>query len=217
MNLTDLTTILEKGNPIFLLLGILFFIAFFLFLERTLFLHRGQIRAAQFVDGLKNILRDGRNMEALTVCEETPGPVAATLKAGLLQYGKGEDHMVHAMHEEGLAQLPFLERRISSLVAIARAASLLGLIGTILGLYRIFEEMSPQQTYLTFNQVAGGLGPALLSTLLGLVIALFCYLSHHFLSSRVRAIAHDMEWAGHHLCNFLYRELPNESNFTASQ
>ena len=45
--------------------------------ERTLYLHRGQIRAKAFVDGLKNILAKRRLVEALTVCEETPGPVAA--------------------------------------------------------------------------------------------------------------------------------------------
>lgn len=208
--LTDLT-LLEGGKPVFLLLILLFLVAFFLFLERVLFLHRGQIRAADFLTGLKNILRDGRIVEALTVCEETPGPVAATLKAGLLQYGKSEDQVTNAMYAEGLAQIPFLERRISSLSAIARVANLLGLIGTVLGLYQIFAEMRPDVTFLTFNEVAKGLGPALLSTLLGLIIALFCYISHHFLSSRVKAIVHDMEWSGHHLCNFLYRELPQQN------
>lgn len=205
--LTDLT-FLEGGKPVFFLLIVLFLIAFFLFLERVLFLHRGQIRATNFLNGLKNILRDGRIIEALTVCEETPGPVAATLKAGLLQYGKSEEHVTNAMYAEGLAQIPFLERRISSLSAIARAANLLGLIGTVLGLYQIFADMRPEVTYLTFNEVAQGIGPALLSILLGLMVALFCYLSHHFLSSRVKAIVHDMEWSGHYLCNFLYRELP---------
>ena len=53
-------------------------------LERVLFLHRGQIRATTFLEGIKNILAKRRLVEALTVCEETPGPVAAVVKAALL-------------------------------------------------------------------------------------------------------------------------------------
>ncbi len=44
------------------------------FIERALYLHRGQIRSTAFVSGIKNILAKRRLVEALTVCEETPGP-----------------------------------------------------------------------------------------------------------------------------------------------
>ena len=77
-------SLFAKGGPMmFVLLG-LAVLLLVLFIERLLFLHRGQIRAQAFVDGIKNILAKRRLVEALTVCEETPGPVAAVVKAALL-------------------------------------------------------------------------------------------------------------------------------------
>ncbi|MEY2881613.1 MAG: hypothetical protein RLZZ15_3993, partial [Verrucomicrobiota bacterium] len=64
------------------MLWVLFALGFLLLvlvIERALFLHRGQIKRKEFVDGIKNILAKRRLVEALTVCEETPGPVAAVV------------------------------------------------------------------------------------------------------------------------------------------
>ena len=82
------------------------------FVERTLYLHRGQIRAKAFIDGIKNILAKRRIVEALTVCEETPGPVAIVVKAALLHAHDDADQMRFAVQEAAVVELPVLERRI---------------------------------------------------------------------------------------------------------
>ena len=66
-----------KGGPMIWVLLVIGFIGLVIFIERTLYLHRGQIRSTAFIGGIKNILAKRRIVEALTVCEETPGPVAA--------------------------------------------------------------------------------------------------------------------------------------------
>ena len=68
-------SLLEKGGPIMWVLLGMSLIGFLVFVERVLFLHRGQIRSSEFVTGIKNIVRKQRLVEALTLCEETPGPV----------------------------------------------------------------------------------------------------------------------------------------------
>src|SRR5476649_2375981 len=117
-------TLFAKGGPMmFVLLG-LGLLGVMLFIERTLYLHRGQIRAKAFVEGLKNILGKRRLVEALTVCEETPGPVAAVVKAALLHAHDDETGLRLAVQEAGIAELPGLERRLGALAAIAQAAPL---------------------------------------------------------------------------------------------
>ena len=69
------------------------FICLVLVIERTLFLHRGQIKSTEFISGIKNILAKRRIVEALTVCEETPGPVAAVVRAALLHADDDGDKM----------------------------------------------------------------------------------------------------------------------------
>src|SRR6266567_1007794 len=73
-----------RGGPMMWVLLLVAVIFLMLTIERTLYLHRGQIRSTAFMGGIKNILAKRRIVEALTVCEETPGPVAAVVKAALL-------------------------------------------------------------------------------------------------------------------------------------
>src|SRR3982750_323634 len=127
-----------KGGPMMLVLGALGLLGLMLFIERTLYLHRGQIRAREFVDGIKNILAKRRLVEALTVCEETPGPVAAVVKAALLHAHDDETRMRHAVQEAAIVELPALERRLGAIAAIAQVAPLVGLLGTILGFIGLF-------------------------------------------------------------------------------
>ena len=77
-------SLFSKGGPMMWVLLAMGLVGLIMFIERTLYLHRGQIRSTAFVDGIKNILAKRRLVEALTVCEETPGPVAAVVKAALM-------------------------------------------------------------------------------------------------------------------------------------
>src|SRR3954470_21948661 len=99
-------TLLTQGGPMMWVLAALGLLGLMLFIERTLYLHRGQIRAKAFVDGLKNILAKRRLVEALTVCEETPGPVAAVAKAALLHASDEADVMRFHVQEAAVVELP---------------------------------------------------------------------------------------------------------------
>jgi biopolymer transport protein ExbB len=178
-------------------------ICLIMFVERALFLHRGQIRSTQFLDGIKNIVRKRRIVEALTVAEETPGPVSAMVKAGLLHYEETESGIRSAMTEAALVEIPALERRIGSIAAIAQTAPILGLLGTVLGMIETFQQFEQSGAYVTAGVLSGGLWKALLTTAAGLAIGVAARLGHHFLSGRVRALMHDMEWVGNELLLFL--------------
>src|SRR3954462_15195104 len=106
------SNLLAKGGPIVWVLLALGLLGLMLFIERTLYLHRGHIGAKAFVDGLKNILAKRRLVEALTVCEDTPGPVAAVVKAALLHADDPADAMRFQVQEAAIIELPALERRL---------------------------------------------------------------------------------------------------------
>ena len=119
--------VFAKGGPVMWLLVLLGLAALVLFVERVLFLHRAQIRSTEFLDGIKNLLRKQRLMEALTLSEETPGPVARIVKAGLRHAGKPHavaqegDHCLEAAERvviaHGFEQAEVLERRGTDVVA----------------------------------------------------------------------------------------------------
>ncbi|MEO6996386.1 MAG: MotA/TolQ/ExbB proton channel family protein [Lacunisphaera sp.] len=199
-------SVFAKGGPVMLLLVILGLAAVVIFVERALFLHRGQIRSTEFLNGIKNLLGKDRLMEALTLAEETPGPVAKVVKAGLRNAGDDEQALRFAIQEAALAEIPVLERRISALAAIAQIAPLFGLLGTLLGMIGVFRLFNQGGSYATPEVLAGGMWQALLTAAAGLVVAIPAHLARHFLSGRVRALVQDMEWSGNELMRFLLRD-----------
>jgi biopolymer transport protein ExbB len=194
-------SLFAKGGPMIGVLLVIALVGLVVFIERTLFLHRGQIRSTAFINGIKNILAKRRIVEALTVCEETPGPVAAVVKAALLHADDGADKMRFYVQEAAVVELPALERRIGALAAIAQVAPLVGLLGTVMGMVTTF--LAFERDYATASVLSKGMWQALLSTAGSLMIAIPAHLSHHFLVGRVRAIVRDVEWSGNEIMKYL--------------
>ncbi len=200
--------LLTHGGPlIWPLLG-LSVLGLVFFLERAFYLHKGQIRTADFVEGIKNLVRKRRVLEALTVCEETPGPVAAVVKAALLHHQEDEGRLRGAIQAMALVEIPSLERRLGTIAAIAKVAPILGLLGTTVALRQAFVVMSGEGAYANASSFSGEMAAALITTVAGLTIAVVAYLGYHFLYGRVRALVHDMEWVGNDMLLFLLTDLP---------
>lgn len=199
-------SLLAKGGPMMWVILIMAVIAGVLFVERTLFLHRGQIRSTAFLDGIKNILAKRRIVEAITVCEETPGPVAAVVKAALLHASDSEVAMRFAVQDAAVVELPALERRLGSIAAIAQIAPLVGLLGTVLGMTYTFHAFMQGGEYATAQALAGGMWQALITAGASLALAIPAHLGYHLLSGRVRAIVRDVEWAGNEIMRYLMTE-----------
>jgi biopolymer transport protein ExbB len=197
-------SLFAQGGPMMWVLLALGLLGLMLFVERTLYLHRGQIRSTAFIGGIKNILAKRRIVEALTVCEETPGPVAAVVKAALMHADDDADTMRFHVQEAAVVELPALERRLGSIAAIAQVAPLVGLLGTVLGMIATF--LAFQKDYMTASALAKGMWQALLATAGSLMLAIPAHLAHHFLSGRVRAIVRDVEWSGNEIMKYLLTE-----------
>jgi biopolymer transport protein ExbB len=199
-------TLLARGGPMLWALAGLALLGLMLFVERVLYLHRGQIRAKSFVEGVRNILAKRRLVEALAVCEEAPGPVAAVVKAALLHAGAPAETMRFHVQEAGIVELPALERRLGAIAAVAQVAPLVGLLGTVLGMVTTFRAFEQGGHYAMAGALSAGLWQALIVAAASLMLAIPAHLAHHFLSARVRAIVRDMEWSGNEIMRYLQTE-----------
>jgi biopolymer transport protein ExbB len=203
----NVITLLSRGGPVIWVLVALALIGLILFIERTLFLHRGQIPSSKaFVQGIKNALAKRRLVEALTLCEEAPGPVAAVVKAALLRADASADDMRFHVQEAGIVELPALERRLGAIAAIAQVAPLVGLLGTVLGMVVTFRAFEQQGNFAMAGPLSAGMWQALLTTAGSLMLAIPAHLAYHFLSGRVRAIVRDVEWSANEIMKYLLTE-----------
>ncbi|MGH7997206.1 MAG: MotA/TolQ/ExbB proton channel family protein [Opitutaceae bacterium] len=202
-------SVFAKGGPMMWVLLALALLGLVLFIERALYLHRGQINAPAFIGGIKNILAKRRLVEALTVCEETPGPVAAVVRTALLHAADDSEKLRFHVQEAAVVELPALERRLGSIAAIAQVAPLIGLLGTVIGMGETF--LAFEHSYATAAALSRGMWQALLASGGGLLLAIPAHLAWHFLAGRVRAIVRDVEWAGNEIMLYLATEYRNPS------
>lgn len=190
-----------QGGPVMYPLLFVSLLGFVIFIERSLYLHKGQIGTEDFLSGIKNLVRKKRLVEALTLCEDTPGPMARIVKSDLLHYGESRESIRSAIQSAAIVEIPSLERRIGTIAALARVAPLLGFLGTIIAALQALYSLE------SFNGDSGVLSrllaQALITSASGLAIAVMAMLAYHFLSGRVRALVHDFEWVGHDIHEFL--------------
>ena len=134
---------LHNGGPVIWLILIAAATALVVFVERALFCHRSQINSAEFLNGVRTVIKRGNVVEAISICDATPGPVARLVKAAILTRDLGRERVREAVEEAGLTEVPLLEEKLNLLATIAQIAPLLGLLGTVVGFTRCFPNSDP--------------------------------------------------------------------------
>ncbi len=145
------------------------------FVERVLHYHRAQINSMEFLNGVRNVLKRDNVVEALSICEATPGPVARLVKVAILNRDRGRDGVREALEETGLIEVPPLEAKLNVLATLAQIAPLMGLLGTVFGFIRIFGALQTKTAVPTMQDLSGGIWQALICTAAGLAVAIPCY------------------------------------------
>ncbi len=198
-----LNLFLSNGGPMMWLILIASAAAVAVFVERVLHYHRAQINSMEFLNGVRNVLRRDNVVEAISICDATPGPVARLVKVAILNRDKGRDGVREALEETGLIEVPPLEAKLNLLATIAQIAPLMGLLGTVLGFIQVFTTLQTKTTVPTMQDMSGGVWQALICTAMGLAVAIPCYAGYNYLVSRVNAIVLDMERAATEITNIL--------------
>src|SRR5271170_2588665 len=156
-----LPTLLSNGGPVIWLILIAAAVALVTFIERVLYCHRAQINSTEFLNGVRNVLKRDNVVEAISICDATPGPVARLVKTAILNRDKGRERVREAVEEAGLVEVPRLEEKLNLLATIAQISPLLGLLGTIIGFIRVFMQLQADGLYAHMNTLSGGVWEAL--------------------------------------------------------
>ena len=173
------------------------------FIERYLHYHRAQINSTEFLNGVRTVLKRDNVVEALSICDATPGPVARLVKTAILNRDNGRERVREAIEEAGLTEVPRLEEKLSLLATIAQLAPLLGLLGTILGFIQMFVKLQASGPYAHVGELSGGVWQALICAAAGLAVAIPTHAGYNYLVNRVNSIVLDMERAGTEIVNIV--------------
>ncbi|MCX5693196.1 MAG: MotA/TolQ/ExbB proton channel family protein [Candidatus Omnitrophica bacterium] len=202
--------IIQKGGAIMYPIILCSIIAFAIILERLYYLRKMKIDAVVFMNNIEGALKYNKIAEAVKICEDTVGPIARIVKAGILKYDRPRQEMREAIEDAGHQEVPMLEKHIKILATIAHITPLLGLLGTVVGMVKAFQVI--QVKTITLNPVsagdlAGGIWEALLTTAAGLIVAIPVIAAYHYLAARVQDFALEMERSATELINILSQRI----------
>ncbi len=174
-----------------------------LFIERVFHLHRAQIKQDDFLSGIYTIVNRGNTAEAVSICDQTPGPVAHIVRTGLLHADENRDELKLTITKAGLGEIPRLEKNLGGLLTIAQITPLLGLMGTVIGLTRVFMGMERAAPLAEIGDLSAGIWQALITTAVGLCVSIPSFAGYNFLLSRVERVTLNMEYAAEEVYRFL--------------
>jgi biopolymer transport protein ExbB len=199
----SLPVLISHGGPVLWLILLIGAVALAVFVERFLHCHRAQINSLEFLNGVKTVLRRENVVEAVSICDATPGPVARLVKTAILNRDNGRERVREALEEAGLAEVPRLEEKLNLLATIAQMAPLLGLLGTVLGFIQTFMKMQEAGLHAHVGLLATGVWQALVCAAAGLAVAIPAHAGYNYLVSRVNSIVLDMERAATEIVNIV--------------
>lgn len=161
-------------------------------IDRFIYFHHAEVDEKDLFVNVKDKLKSHGMDASVAYCENVDGPVAAILKAGLQQHGKGREKIEDSFEREALIEIPRLKRFLPALNTIGSIATLMGFTGTVIGMIKAFNSIAGAGTT-SPSIVAGGIAEALTTTAVGLVIAIIALVFYHYFSHRVDKILLELE------------------------
>jgi len=159
-------------------------------IERMLYVGRSSTNAESLWQKIRPALTEQRIDEAIKICQAGTRPIHHVLLAGLraAKPASGREPIQRSMEEAMLEVLPPLERRTPYLPILANVATLLGLLGTIIGVIEAFAAVSAADPSQKAVLLAHGISVALNMTAFGLMVAVPLILFYALLQSRTTKI-----------------------------
>ena len=187
-------SLLGKGGPLMIPLGILFALAVFFFFERLIAIRK----ASKIEDNFMSLIRDhiisGNLTAARSMAKNTDNPVARMIEKGIQRIGKPIDAIEKSMDNVGKLEMYKMEKNLSILSVISRIAPLFGFVGTIVGLVLLLKEFATISSP-TVSQIADAMYIKLITSASGLIIGMLAYLGYSYLDTQINRTANRMEAA----------------------
>ncbi len=200
------------GIPFALVFGIASVIALWSAIERLVLLRHRRVIPRAFVDRFLMHLRSGRmdKPNAVTVCQQNSSPMADVFLHGVRKWGKPSVEIEQAVIDGGERQISQLKKRLRVLNGVATLTPLIGLLGTVIGMIKAFNDIAASNAMGQAQELASGIAMALLTTAVGLFIAIPALTAYMYLSGRIDALVMEMDRLGQELVHLISAEALRE-------
>lgn len=200
--------VIQALGPFQYPLGLTSIIVVWFSIERLVVLRRGRVIPRPFVRRFFEHLEDGKldPKSAQKLCEENGSPIASIFAHAIRKWGKSSVEVEQAIIDGGERQVSQLRSHLRVLNGASTVAPLLGLLGTVVGMIQSFNEIATKAAMGKSEALAAGIGLALLTTAVGLMIAIPALIMYMYLSGRVDALVMEMDGLAQDLVDLISAE-----------
>lgn len=187
-----LMELVMKGGWILIPIALLLLLTIYVLIERILVVSRASKTDKRFMDGIRDAVLNGNLDSARALCKSSAAPEARVVEKGISRIGKPMKEIEGAMEAEAKLEINRLEARMGVLNIVGRIAPMLGFIGTILGVIKIFYDISLSNT-ISIDVIAGGLYQKMIASAAGLLVGVIAFAGYHWLNLTIDKIINRME------------------------
>ena len=184
--------LLLRGGWIMIPLVVLFTVSVYIMIERYLTIHKAAGNPDAFMANIRSLMVKGDLAGAKLFCAQTPSPLARMVEKGLRRIGLPLKEIETSVENVGKIEIARLEKNISILGIIAGIAPMIGFVGTIIGVIKIFYSIAATKEF-GIPQVADGLYVKLVTSATGLIVGIIAHVGYHWLSILVERMVFRME------------------------
>lgn len=187
-------------------------------IERLVVLRRRRVIPRAFVDRFLMHLRAGRmdKAEALAVCQQNQSPMAEIFMHGVRKWGRPSVELEQAVIDGGERQVTQLKKGLRVLNGVSTLSPLIGLLGTVVGMIKSFNDIATAGAMGQTQTLANGIALALLTTAVGLIIAIPAMAAYLYLAGRIDSIVMEMDRLGQELVHLISAEALRERAVVAT-
>lgn len=188
----SLWSLIQKGGWILIPIGILSVATVYIFVERLFVLMRAAKSPDNLIANVREQIQAGNIQSALMLCKGNSTPDARMLEKGLNRIGFPLEEIENAMEGVGKKELSRIEKNVGILAVISGVAPMFGFVGTIMGVIKIFYNISLADN-ISIGLIAGGLYEKMITSAAGLIVGIVSFVLYHYLNFTADRIAKRME------------------------
>ena len=203
----DLAEFYKEGGFWMIPISVFQGVSFALMIERVFVLFmKTRLNKEAVLAGLRERIFRGDIMGAIRFLSDQPqSPLTRILKAGLLETRHGEEEVQAAIDEASMHEMPYLEKRTGYLSMISNGATLAGLLGTVLGMIKVFQAVAQVSAADKSTMLSAGISEAMHCMAYGLVTAIPPLVVYSLLQGRTQAITEDVQASAASTINMVLR------------
>lgn len=174
-------------------LALMSIIAIYIFIERFLATQKASKDESYFMNDLRSLIHDAKVDAAKELCHKQDSPLSKMLEKGLARLGRPLPDVNQAIENVGKLEVSKLEKNVAALATIAGAAPMIGFLGTVVGMVRVFFDMANGGNSLDIGMLSGGMYQAMVTTIAGLIVGIIGYIAYNVIVARIEKVVFILE------------------------